>query len=129
MKKFSLSILAVVTAFSLSACSSNGSDSNNNAITQPNPPAQTGNQVTQPTTPNQTNNQVAQPTAPNQTNNQVTPTPTNQVNNQIVQPQPPAQPSDPSAKVEIVTITNTGKYNGVAYEFDILPALKDGDSY
>ena len=136
MNKFNLSILAVVTALSLSACSSSGSDSNhtdntNNTITQPvtpsqpnnqtNQPAtpsQPSNQVTQPTAPNQPNNQVTQPTTPNQPNNQVAqPTEPNQPSNQIKQPTTPTQPSDPSTPISIVGIPTSGKYNGVAYEY------------
>ena len=136
MNKFNLSILAVVTALSLSACSSSGSDSNhtdntNNTITQavtpsqlnnqtnqPATPSQPSNQVTQPTAPNQPNNQVTQPTTPNQPNNQVAqPTEPNQPSNQIKQPTTPTQPSDPSTPVSIVGIPTSGKYNGVAYEY------------
>lgn len=136
MNKFNLSILAVVTALSLSACSSSGNHSNhtdntnntttqpvtpsqpNNQTNQPTTPSQPSNQVTQPTAPNQPNNQVTQPTTPNQPNNQVAqPTEPNQPSNQIKQPTTPTQPSDPSTPVSIVGIPTSGKYNGVAYEY------------
>ena len=110
MNKFNLSILAVVTALSLSACSSGGNDSNDidntkNIITQPLIPSQQKNQANQSKTPNQINNQTTQPMVSNQSNDQ------------IEQPKTPIEIVNKGPLISVEPIPTSGKYNGVAYEY------------